>query len=53
MGVTYLKEHQIATIGAIFKAGHSVKFITVQTDKACYKNCPETGKKNVKAQTVK
>ena len=31
MGVTYLKEHQIATTGAIFKAGHSVKFITVQT----------------------
>ena len=31
-GGTYLKEYHIAAIGALFKAGHSVNFITGQTN---------------------
>ena len=53
MGGTYLKEHQIATIGALFKAGHSVKFITGQTKLAIRTVQRWVNKKIVKAQTVK
>ena len=31
MGPPYLKEYQIAAIGALFKAGHPVNFIIEQT----------------------